>query len=251
MNGLKIILLILMVHFCFAQDYEARLQTAYNNFDNELTDSLLARAEAEFENLPMADKTAFHKFKAFRAYQMDEQSVAQNHFRELIKIDPAYTLDRLTTSPKLLTLFDQVKIEYLEQQHEHLKMLSQRNNFTDTPWRSLLFPGWEQWHRGASTKAYTWAALGTITLAGTIQSVIRTSIKHQEYLDEKDPARVKMRYKDYNDLYKSQYYWAYSLATVWIASHIDAVFFTKDKSLEISLENFQQKRMGLALTVRF
>jgi hypothetical protein len=251
MNKLLLIVTIILSRFCLAQNFEMHLEKAYNNFDNQQVDSLLADARQMYQDLTDADKIAFHKYKAFRAFQLGEQQVALNHFKNIIALDTFYTLDPLSTSPKLLTMFDKAKIEYLEQQQTRLKTLSQQTGFIETPWRSLVFPGWEQWHRGAETKAYMWAALGTITLAGTIQSLIRTSLKHQDYLDEKDPARVQEKYDAYDKVYKSQYYWAYSLAAVWIASHIDAVFFTQKRNIEFTVDDLSQDGILLGIKVEF
>ena len=249
MNRLTIILLIAIVHFCYAQNFERQLQTAYDNFDNKAVDSLLAKAVPGYGKLTDQEKVAFHKYKAFRAFQLGEQSIVQNHFRELLRIDPVYTLDPISTSPKLLTLFDKTKIEYLEQQQRRLETLSERKEFADLPWRSLVFPGWEQWHRGSRIKGYSWMALGTITLAGTVQALVRTSIKHEAYLDEEDPVRLKKKYHEYNDVYQSQYYWAYSMLAVWIASHVDAVFLTENKNIQIVTQSTNPDVISLGINI--
>ena len=114
----------------------------------------------------------------------------------------------------------------------------------------MVFPGWEHWHRGAKTKAYTWAVLGTITLVGTLQSLVRTQIKYDEYLDEKNADQLPKKYASYNDVYISQYYWAYGLALIWISSHIDAVFFTENKKLEIVIKNPRQNHVAIGINIK-
>ena len=92
-------------------------------------------------------------------------------------------------------------------------------------------------------------ALGTITLAGTVQALVRTSIKHEAYLDEENPARLAKKYREYNDVYQSQYYWAYSMLAVWIASHVDAVFLTENKNIQIVTQSTNPDVISLGINI--
>jgi hypothetical protein len=248
----KILLIIFFLSQALsAQDLGLKLKQAYDSFENKKVDSLLIAANKSITVLSLDEKIAFHKYSAFQAFQNGMQEIVMDHFKELVTLDPSYTLDALSTSPKLIMLFDKSKIEYLEEQQRRLHELTKTQPEQELPWRSLVYPGWEQWHRGAKTKAYTWVALGTLTLAGTVQSLFRTSAAHTAYLDETSPGKIKSKFRTYNDLYRSQYYWAYALTTVWIASHLDAVFFTEPSKMSLVIQPGPQNGISLDLKFRF
>jgi len=251
MKNIFLIFILIFVQSAFAQYLEPELKKAYDAFEGEKVDSLLVEANANLLILSPIDKVVFHKFSAFKAFQNNQTEIVMDHFNELITLDPSYTLDALTTSPKLIMLFDKAKIKYLQEQQRLLHELTLKNPGQKLPWRSLIFPGWEQWNRGAKIKAYTWAALGTITLSGTIQSIIRTSSKKQIYLDEKNPKKIKAKFDSYNDVYQSQFYWAYALSAVWVVSHIDAVFFTAPKNTSLVIIPDANKDITLNLVIHF
>ena len=104
------------------------------------------------------------------------------------------------------------------------------------PWRSLVFPGWEQYRRGYKAKGITWAILGVATISGTVQSVLTTRSRFDTYIDETDRSLLEERYNSYNSAYKSQFYWGYALASIWFASHVDAIFFSQVKVENLSLQ---------------
>ncbi len=251
MKTLFLFCLLLLIQPTIAQELGSKLEQAYDSFENERVDSLLIEANKNIINLSLVDKVVFHKYSAFKAFQNGEQQIVMDHFKELITINPSYTLDALATSPKLVMLFDKAKIEYLEEQQRHLSELTSKKPAQELPWRSLVFPGWEQWNRGAKTKAYTWAALGAITLAGTVQSLIRTSSKRQIYLDEENPDKIKTKFSSYNSTYRSQFYWTYALSAVWVTSHIDAVFFTNHENKFIVIMPGPNKEVSVNIAVSF
>ncbi|MCB9059743.1 MAG: hypothetical protein H6627_14350 [Calditrichae bacterium] len=251
MKTLIIFLLIIAAANVQSQSLESRLNDAYNNFNNTRVDSLLDQAAVHVDSFPSAEKVAFHKYSAFRAFRENRGEQVTAHFRELITINPAYVLDPVTTSPKLIMMFDKAKIEYLEKQQKRLNDLSRMPAAEPFPWRSVTFPGLEQWHRGAKTKGLIWGAAGLVTLTGTLQAVIRTASSRQEYLDAADTQAATNKYKSYNDLYRSQYYWAYGLCVVWIANYFDAVYLTENLPAAVSFGMMDQQTAAVTLRVHF
>lgn len=235
-HGWKIFLLLFFITSTtpFAQGQEQpsgeglvqQLAEAYNNFDYEKSTDLLNVAFNSLDRFSPENRIEIYKYAAFLAFQKGNSTLAANHFWNLLNIDPTYSLDPVTTSPKLLTLFQKTKIEFLQDLNERLQKLQNRDRKT-VPWRALV-PGWEQWRRGYRAKGVALAGASIATLTGTLYSFLATRQKRNAYLSADDPQIIQVRYKEYNDFYKRQYYFAYSLATVWMLSQVDLTLWSRE-----------------------
>lgn len=243
--------LSIFISLLAGQDFDKKIKAAYDAFQDNKLDSLLIEANSVYTQLLFNDKIAFHQYSAFRAFQNGNNAIAFDHFSELIALNPGYILDPVNTSPKLITLFDKAKIAYLEQQQVKLKKLAEIKRTSKLTWQSYLVPGWEQWQQGAKTKAYIWGSLGAITLVGTTQAIIRTAAQRQKYLDAREASKVSREYDSYNALYQTQYYWAYGMAAVWLGSHLDTVFFTTQKNVDLTIQPDNQTGLALSLNIHF
>ncbi|RMF56787.1 MAG: hypothetical protein D6748_12660 [Calditrichaeota bacterium] len=206
------------------------LETAYQNFDYPETDRLLSLALKEIDSFSLRDKIEIFKYAAFRQFQTGDSFKAAEFFWKLLEIDPTYSLDPVTTSPKLMTLFQKTKLDFLENLNQRISVYQQQLVKQPTPWRTLIFPGWEQYHRGYRWKGALWMTAGTGCLVGTIQAVFRTRQAKQDYEKATNPDDITATYNRYNRLYQSQFYWSYALIGVWISSQIDAYFFSPNKA---------------------
>lgn len=248
--------LLLMISCAAAQPESARSLTqnliaAYERFDYPEFDRLLEIALAEIETFPPQERRQIYQYAAFRRFQQGEILPAEEFFWKLLEIDPTYSLDPLTTPPKVLALFQQTKVRYLENLQQRLEQLEQSVSHNPVPWRSLVFPGWEQWRRGYRAKGALWAGAGVVCIAGIVQAVIRTGDAKEEYENALEAGEIRDRYQDYNRLYQSQFYWSYAFIGVWLSSHIDALFFSPLKSpRQISL-NLHPTQPAVTLSIQF
>lgn len=233
------------------QTVTGQIEQAYNNFDFETVDRLLAVAMQSIGNLPANQQTMVLKYAAFRAFQQNQTAIAEDHFRRLLLQNPGYSLDPVSTSPKLLSLFQQVKIAYYEELEQRFNELESGIFPVARPWRSLVFPGWEQWHRGHRVKGALWAGVGVLTLAGTAQSIVRSRGLRDDYLNETDPQQIPQRFQEYRDVYQSQFYWSYALLACWLSAHVDALFFTNDRNPVSIGVVFPAPSPQLSLKLRF
>ncbi|MEZ4763611.1 MAG: hypothetical protein R3C26_10560 [Calditrichia bacterium] len=111
---------------------------------------------------------------------------AEQYFYRLLEGDPSHNLDQLSTPPKIMALFQKTKVGYLENLNRRLSALEQAVFEPQKPWRSLVFPGWEQWHRGKKTRGAVWGVAGAVVLGGTVRAVLNSRNKKDEYLAETD-----------------------------------------------------------------
>jgi len=201
-----------------------QLAAAYNSFDMSKSAELLNIAMNSLDAFEAADRVEIYKYAGFIAFQNGNSTLAANHFWNLLSIDPTYMLDPVTTSPKVLTLFQKTKIEFLEDMNKRLKTL-QLQTTRSTPWRAV-FPGWEQWRRGYQGKGIVLGGAGLAALGGTVYSILKTRQRKDAYLSETDPQRIKPLYAKYNSFYKKQYAFAYAFAAVWALSQIDLTLWS-------------------------
>ena len=227
-----------------------RIAESYNRFEYAEADRLLTIALNAIDSYSTGDRVEIFRFAAFREFQKNMIPQARGYFWRLLELEPTLNLDPVTTSPKILTLFNTTRLEYLEQLQQ--KLAGKEDLFTaEKPWRSLVLPGWEQMHRGHRTRGLLWMSASAALFAGTVQSVIRTRSRYDRYLQATDPQESSTRYEAYNRLYQSQFYWGYGLAAVWLGAHIDAVFFTRNnKNRRLALSP-NISHPGVQLTVRF
>ena len=248
--------LLLLFHQSIAQENSSQsllqnIVSSYNNFDYAETDRLLTIALNEIDKFSAPERIQIYQYAAFRKFQQGESFPAREYFWKLLDIDPTFSLDPITTSPKILALFHKTKIEYLDNMENRLQTMQRDFMDKPMPWRSLVFPGWEQLHRGYSLKGTLWVAAGGGCLIGLVQSIIRTEQKNDEYRNAMVPDVISQKYDEYNRLYQSQYYWAYSFIAIWLASHIDAMFFSSIKSpaqLSLAMDAHYPR---ISLTIHF
>lgn len=132
-----------------------KIISAYEEFNYEETDRFLEVALKEIETFSPQDQIQIYQYAAFRKFQQGESFRSEEYFWKILEIDPTFSLDPLTTSPKILALFQKTKIEFLKDLQQRLTQMEQSVGYNQNPvpWRSLVFPGWEQWHRGYRLKA--------------------------------------------------------------------------------------------------
>lgn len=208
-------------------DLVQQLIQAYNQFDYKKSAELLNIAFQSIEKFSAEDRIKIYQYAAFIAFRNGNTTLAGNHFWNLLKIDPTFTADPVTTPPKLLTLFQKTKIEYLEDLNRRLKTVSQQYREREIPWRSVVFPGWEQWHRGYRTKGLVLAGAGALSLAGAVHSMIRANQKKDQYNSATNPQRIRTLYDDYNQYYTRTYYFAYGFIAIWAISQIDVALWSE------------------------
>lgn len=234
-----------------AQSLAGNIISAYEAFNYEETDRLLEIALKEINSLSAQDQIKVYQYAAFRQFQQGDNFQAEAYFWKLLEIDPTFNLDQLTTPPKILSVFQKTKIDFLEGLQQRLGQLEQSMNYRPVPWRSLVFPGWEQWHRGYRLKGGLWMAAGAGCLAGIVQAVARTGQKKQEYEGAIAPEDIRAKYDGYNRLYQSQFYWSYAFIAVWLSSHLDALFLSSLKSPSQLSLHLNPIRPGLSFSFYF
>ncbi len=204
----------------------AQLKQAYNHFDYQKCATLLNLAFPSIDTFSPQNRIEIYKYAAFLAFRQGNSTLAENHFWQILEIDPSYTLDPVQTPPKLLTLFQKTKIEFLQELNRQLRELQQEPVHRSTAWRGLVFPGWEQWHRGYRTRGAILGGAALASLVGLGYAIVQTQQKKQDYQDASDSESADRLYDEYNRFYRQQFYFSYAFVATWILSQIDLTLWS-------------------------
>ncbi len=230
----------------------SRLAQAYNNFDYQKCAELLNIAFPSIETFSPKNRVEIYKYAAFIAFQQGNSTLASNHFWHLLEVDPSYSLDPVQTPPKLLALFRKTKIEFLEDLNNRLSQLHLQQPVQDVAWRSLLIPGWEQWHRGYRTKGVVLGAAALGSLSGLIYAAINTRLREKDYQNASTPEEAARLYQQYNRFYRQQFYFSYAYVLIWVASQVDITLWSQPR-IKITTHSLHAETLhySVALSLNF
>lgn len=158
----------------------------------------------------------------------DQQGFALSEFRRIIAVNPAFEMDPVLTSPKIITVFGQAKREYVEQvlsQPEAFR-LPEADAKLSASWRSAILPGWGQVYKQQKVKATVFGVLQAVTLVAFVASIVETKSRKDDYLgihDYNSPL-IEERYNDYRSAYRARNILGYLTLGVYIANYYDALY---------------------------
>lgn len=158
----------------------------------------------------------------------DQTGFALAEFRRIVAINPAFEMDPVLTSPKVLGVFGQAKREYVEHvmsQPESYR-LPEADAKLSASWRSALLPGWGQYYKQQRVKATVFGVVQAATLAAFVAYALETNKRKNEYLDihEYGTPLIDERYNDYRAAYRTRNILGYLTLGVYLANYYDALY---------------------------
>lgn len=216
------------------------LVSFYKSFEFEeiirQTDSLLAQRE-KFDNPTLLE---ILEFRSASLFALGDQVGARKSFIDLLKIDQNYELSESEYSPKLISLFIDVKSEYVSiiESDEMIKNSESENpisesasvnynNYNSAIAKSLLIPGWGHFEMEENSKGIVLTSLGLASLGSMVYYIFDTESKERDYLNEINSDLIKSRYDDYNSSYRIRNALIISYAAIWLYTQIDLLLFDK------------------------
>jgi len=158
----------------------------------------------------------------------EQQGFALSEFRRIIAINPAFEVDPVLTSPKIVTVFGQAKREYVEQvlsQPEAFR-LPEADAKLSASWRSAILPGWGQVYKQQRVKATVFGVLQAVTLTAFVISIIETNSRKNDYLDVNvyGSPLLEERYNDYKSAYRTRNILGYLTLGIYLTNYYDALY---------------------------
>lgn len=219
----------------------ANIRALYESFEYEgvikLSDSVLAGRD----NLSKPDLTEILMMKAVSHYALAEEPQVRKCFIDMLKLDRNLILDSEKVSPKIVNLFNQVKIDFLQTIPEDQKISSPRqestNQISDDPViikfqnqknsiiRSFLFPGWGHIYTGDITKGIIITSAALINLGSMIYFITDANSKGKKYLSATNELNIKSTYDVYNKSYKTRNILIATMIGIYAYAQIDFLFW--------------------------
>lgn len=190
-----------------------------------------ARRLLERKDLSDSIRVLAEQHLAFALVAQEQHDGAVEHFTTILLLTPSFDLDPVLTSPKIINVFNEAKLKYLSRQ-KHTP--TEPGPAISVPaagptWRTLVFPGWEQLHRGRTIAGISFTTAGTAALSALIYCDVQRRDKHGSYIAANTSALAASRYDDYDKYYKAEIYSAVAFVVVYLASQIDVIFSPQDQ----------------------
>ncbi len=201
-----------------------------------LSAELEARRMSEETNLNDSVKVQIEKWIAFSLIAQGKSSLAKDRFIALLTIDGTFELDPILTSPKILYVFNDARVKYQSIKKnikaDSVQSAAQQQQFyrSSISYRTIIFPGWEQFHQGREISGYIFSGAGAVTLISGIACELLRSNARDEYRNAKTPAEISAKYDTYNNYRKAEIYSFTAFIVIYLASEVD-VFTQSDVSI--------------------
>ena len=221
-----------------------------------LSAELESRRMLEQPELSDSAKVQIEKWIAFSLIAQGKTAAARERFMALIKIDKSFELDQMLTSPKILPVFNDAKVKYLSQKRTSVNAdtsnpaAMRQGEASAVSFRTIIFPGWEQFHRGRETTAILFSGAGGAALASGIVCEFLRAGARTEYLNAQNSAEIASKYKTYNTYRKTEIYSFSAFAVVYVISQID-VFAHPGLPVTVDVGFSPQEREHILFTVKF
>lgn len=234
--NIKVLILILFASLVFcsvagAQSLDSLRTAAQNALDEGRFEDAELTALRGLRSAEAVDDLAEIPFRVVLAtiyVAREQQGFALSEFRRIIAINPAFEMDPVLTSPKIITVFGQAKREYVEQvlSQPEAYRLPEADAKLSASWRSAVLPGWGQAYKQQKVKATVFGVLQAATLAAFVAFVFEADSRKDDYLavNEYGNPIIEERYSDYRKAYRTRNLLGYLTLGVYLANYYDALY---------------------------
>lgn len=167
-------------------------------------------------------------YRAFSLVALGRETEAEAEFIRLLAIQPKLELNPEFVSPKIIEVFKRAKSRTRNQAQTTLQepqplFAKPKPSKAQALWRSMLWPGWGQRHRGSRLKASVLqsASLGALGAWGALE--LGTSRARSEYLDSSEPGQIQSAYDSYNGWYRARNLAVNCVVAIWLYNLVDVM----------------------------
>lgn len=257
--ALKIFLLIL-INTINAQ--VADLNSIKQNYESFEYAKVIALSEELIKTgiLSENELVSIYVMRAVSFYSLGNETMAKESFIDALKLNKNYSPDPSVISPKIISLFNEVKTNFLKSlspvlQKDTVAYKSPTKIFDtgilrNAALRNIALPGWGHFYSGNTTKGIIYTALSAATLGSAIYFIGDTNNKEKLYIQEKNLSIINQRYENYNNSYKTRNVLLIAYAAVWIVSQLDLIVWS-DEDLFIQKNNLLNNASNLRNDIEF
>lgn len=190
-----------------------------------------------------------HQYVALSFYNLGKIDSARSHFLSLLSIDPAFELDPIKVSPKIISFFDDLKKEIGSQPAEeavgYTKYIFVEDLRPGATFRSIILPGWGQLYKHQKMRGYILSGAFVASLAATGVSLYFEKDTRNKYLANTMPSTIEENYQTYNDWFKRRKLFTVTTICIWAVAILDALWAPYPQA-GISIDN---KNLSFSLNI--
>jgi len=248
------LLLCLFVGFAPAQtavDPSLRVVDSLYTAGSYSLAELEARRMLENDLLSDSLRVAAEQWVAFSLVAQEKTALAKEHFLAILRRQPSLELDPVLTSPKILAVFNDARATFLASRNQEIdsSLVNKNTHPGGITFRTIVFPGWEQWYHGRTPIGPILVGAGAATLGSAITLAFLRKSAHQDYLTATAPDDIQAKYNTYNRYSKAEAYCFAAFAVVYVLSEIDV--FTHNSAVTVSSMPARSAVFGSGLRVSF
>jgi len=239
---LFIVFLLTGISCSFAQEitYE-KVKQLFGSFDYDnvikMSDQLLVKG-----NLTDSLLIEVNIMRAVSFYASGNLDKTNKSFENILLIKRNYSPDPLIISPKLVSLFEDVKAMFYKN-NPKLIVLKDSTKITQNiknmdpnttriaTLRNIIVPGLGQLYMGKKTNGWIFTISSSFALAGMVYFIFDSKTKENDYLTETNQLLIQQKYDKYNKSYKIRNIMIFSYAIIWIYSQLDLLLFNDNQPL--------------------
>ncbi len=176
--------------------------------------------------LTTIEQADVYRILAYIAIARDDLQSGQDYFHLALESNENLHLDRNLTSPKILSVFDEAKLNFkdVKRQREEASASVQRSYRlrVEGGKMSILLPGLGQIHKGQKGRGYAFMTAAGLTISTLVYSQFRYNDAKKDYDNALLPAVATSAYDDYNSWSKTRNILGVTLGVIWIGSMMEA-----------------------------
>jgi hypothetical protein len=231
------------------------LRSLYQSFEYDKVIALSNNILLGKDTLSDSELTDVLLMKAVSHYALAEEPQVRKCFIDILKIDRDYEPDSDKVSPKIVTLFRNVKNDFLQTitinqkslikdaeqlpvQTSYDQVLINVQRQKNSIIRSFLFPGWGHLYSGNLTKGAIISSAALVSLGSMIYFINHTNTLDNKYINETNETLIPSLYNSYNQSYK--------IRNILISSFILIYAYAQIDFLLLDGNNLPQIKLGIS-----
>lgn len=260
------VLLCLIIQYSTAEAAKTQnsdIVRAYQSFQYNTVISLCQMVIADSSNRDSTEMKDAYLYHGLSGYALGNMEQAFASFIGLLRYDPAYTMDPMNTSPKIIRFFNSIKSEFAKtktperNRQNELEATANHGISSSSLIYSFFLPGSGHIREEKKTKGWVLASASAITLASTIYYTVDTINKEKEYLNAVDKVDIDQKYKAFNQSFKRRNISALLFGLVWVYTQVDLILsepslpLTQGGDIRLMTSLDQNLNPGLAISIQF
>ena len=205
------------------------LRAAYERFEYDRAEAFARAILGRYAEHPPGTIVEAHTTLGILLFARGADVEARQQFADALALDPTLRLDPLLVSPKTVEAFEAVRREAearrlpAAQDPPPARYVLVRDPRPGAALRSMVVPGWGQFHKRERAKGWAFAGAFVLTAGGFVGAHLQRGRAEDAYLAEDDPARVAERYEAFNTWQRTRGVLGLAAGAVWLASTLDAL----------------------------